>query len=180
MNQTITRPLFLIGYMGSGKTTLGRAIAKATGREFFDLDFYISQRFRMSVTDLFATRGEEGFRIAEASMLREAGEFCNAVIACGGGTPCFHGNMDYMLSRGPVVWLQASPERLAERLAKGQARRPLLAGLSPAELPEFIRQGLLKRMDHYSRASHTFESSQLEDRRQIASAVKQFLDAGII
>lgn len=114
-------PIFLIGYMGCGKTTFGRALAKATGRDFIDLDFYISQRFRATIPEIFAAQGESGFRRMEGAMLREAGEFPGVVVACGGGTPCFGSNLDYMLGRGTVVWLQASRQRLLERLLEGSA-----------------------------------------------------------
>ena len=81
--------VFLIGYMGSGKTTLGKAYSAATGLQFVDLDWYIEERMHKSISDLFAERGEEGFRLLEQKMLHEAGEFENVLIACGGGTPCF-------------------------------------------------------------------------------------------
>ena len=81
--------VFLIGYMGSGKTTLGKAYSAATGLQFVDLDWYIEERMHKSISDLFAERGEDGFRLLEQKMLHEAGEFENVLIACGGGTPCF-------------------------------------------------------------------------------------------
>ena len=168
-------PIFLIGYMGCGKTTLGRALARATGRPFYDLDFYIEQRFRSSVSRLFEQRGEDGFRQLEKAMLREVGEFDNAIISCGGGTPCFFDNMDYMLARGRVVWLQATPERLCERLAVSRSRRPLLSALSDSELLDFIERGLEARRLYYERASAVFDSTQLENRRQISDSVSRFL-----
>lgn len=168
-------PIFLIGYMGCGKTTLGRALAKATGRPFYDLDFYIEQRFRSSVSRLFEERGEEGFRRLEKAMLREVGEFDDAIVSCGGGTPCFFDNMDYMLARGRVVWLQADPGRLCERLAVGRSRRPLLSALSDSELLGFIERGLETRRHHYERATSVFDSTQLENRRQISDSVNRFL-----
>ncbi len=168
-------PIFLIGYMGCGKTTLGRALAKATGRPFYDLDFYIEQRFHSSVSQLFEQRGEEGFRQLEKVMLREVGEFDNAIVSCGGGTPCFFDNMDYMLARGRVIWLHATPERLCERLAVSRNKRPLLSSLSDSELFDFIKLGLETRRPYYERASAVFDSTQLEDRRQISDSVKRFL-----
>lgn len=169
------RPLFLVGYMGVGKTTFGRALARATGRQFIDLDFYIEQRFRRSVAQIFAERGEEGFRKLEAAMLREAGEFDNVIISCGGGTPCFGDNMDYMLSRGLTVHLTASEDRLVERLGTGASRRPLVAGKSPGELREFIRSHLAARLPHYNRAHIEFCGDSLESIRQIDRSVRDFL-----
>ena len=127
--------IFIIGYMACGKTTFGRALARRLGYDFIDLDFYIEQRFRRSVRQIFADSGEEEFRRLEASMLREAGEFENVVVACGGGTPCFFDNMEYMNSRGTTVWLQASVRRTVERLLRAVGKRPLTAQVSPEELP---------------------------------------------
>ncbi|MDE7159816.1 MAG: shikimate kinase [Muribaculaceae bacterium] len=174
-NVTYPRPIFLVGYMGVGKTTFGRALARATGREFIDLDFYIEQRFHRTVSQLFAERGEEGFRLLESAMLREAGEFDNVVVACGGGTPCFSDNMDYMLSRGLTVHLTASEERLLDRLTAGGSRRPLVAGKSREELRRFMRGHLASRLPHYSRAHIQFCGDELENVRQIDCSISRFL-----
>lgn len=120
-------PIFIIGYMACGKTTFGKALAKAKGWEFIDLDFYIEQRFRMPITRIFAEKGEREFRRMESAMLREVGEFENVVVACGGGTPCFMGNMEYMNGRGLTVWLEATVERTVARLLVNNSRRPLMA-----------------------------------------------------
>lgn len=112
------RPIFLIGFMGCGKSTLGRALSKQTGIELIDLDHYIERRFHRSITDIFAIEGETRFRDLERRMLEETGEFENVVIACGGGTPCFGNNMEFMNSHGTTVYLEASEERLLDRLIK--------------------------------------------------------------
>lgn len=168
-------PIFIIGYMASGKTTFGRALARKLGVEFIDLDFYIEQRFRKSVSELFAERGEEGFRKIELAMLREAGEFENCIISCGGGTPCFFDNMDYMLSRGTTVWLEATPERITERILANQGKRPLMEGKSPEEVMTAVKAGLESRQPHYSRAAVRFSGQNLEDRRQINQTVDEFI-----
>ena len=139
MDVSSETPVFIIGYMACGKTTFGRALARTMGRDFIDLDFYIEQRFRLSIRDIFAQRGEVEFRRMEAAMLREVGEFSNVVVACGGGTPCHAGNMDYMLGRGLTVWLQASEERTVARLMANNARRPLMAGKSEEEIRVAVR-----------------------------------------
>ena len=90
------KPLFLVGYMAAGKTTLGRRAAQLLNVEFIDLDAYIESRYRKRVSDLFAERGEEGFRDIERRMLHEVAEFDNVLVATGGGTPCFFDNMEYM------------------------------------------------------------------------------------
>ena len=166
---------FIIGYMACGKTTFGRALARRIGYDFIDLDFYIEQRFRRSVRQIFADSGEEEFRRLEASMLREAGEFENVVVACGGGTPCFFDNMEYMNSRGTTVWLQASVRRTVERLLRAVGKRPLTAQVSPEELPAFIESHLKEREPYYSQAKLRFASDRLESERQIDASVDAFL-----
>ena len=104
--------IFLTGYMASGKTTLGKAFARACNLGFIDLDWYIEERMHMSVRDIFAERGEDGFRQLEKNMLHEVSEFENVVVACGGGTPCFFDNMDVMNSRGITVFLDAAQDVL--------------------------------------------------------------------
>ena len=112
--------IFLIGYMGAGKTTLGKAFARAMGLTFVDLDWYIEERFHKTVGQIFAERGEEGFRELEKRMLHEAAEFEDVVISTGGGTPCFLDNMEYMNRQGMTLYLKASPEVLAAHLRMGR------------------------------------------------------------
>ena len=108
--------IILIGYMGAGKTTVGKALSKELGIIFYDLDWYIESRMRKSVSQIFAERGEEGFRQIEYNMLHEVAEFENVIISCGGGTPCFFDNMDYMNSLAETVYLKAEPEVLRTHL----------------------------------------------------------------
>lgn len=168
-------PLFILGYMACGKTTFGRALARATGREFIDLDFYIEQRFHKSIPEIFAERGENEFRRMESAMLREVGEFENVIIACGGGTPCFNDNMDYMLGQGTTLFLEASEERIISRLLINSSRRPLMAGKKPDEIRQAVRDGLAERMPFYTRAHIRFSGEELEDRNQISLSVSNFL-----
>ena len=172
---TLRRPIFIMGYMACGKTTFGRALARRLGREFIDLDFRIEQRFRTSIREIFASRGEEEFRNIEAAMLREVGEMENVVIACGGGTPCFHSNMDFMLANGATLWLEASPERIVERLTRNRSRRPLMADKSEEELLQAVVTGLEPRIPQYSRAEIRFNGDELENRRQIDASIDRFL-----
>ena len=97
--------IFLIGYMGAGKTTLGKAFAKKYNLSFVDLDWYIEERFHKTVQELFAERGEDGFRELERNMLHEVADFENVIISTGGGAPCFFDNMDFMNKSGITVFL---------------------------------------------------------------------------
>ena len=154
--------IILIGYMGAGKTTVGKALSKELGIIFYDLDWYIESRMRKKVSQIFAERGEEGFRQIERSMLHEVAEFEDVVISCGGGTPCFFDNMDYMTQQADVVWLKAEPEVLYKHLLMGKTERPLLKGKSPEELISFIRQQLEQRTPYYSKATHAVDVSLMD------------------
>ncbi len=137
--------IFLIGYMGAGKTTLGKAFSRELGLTFIDLDWYIEERFHKTVQQLFSERGEQGFRELEQKMLHEVAEFEDVVISAGGGTPCFFDNMDYMNACGDTVFLQVEPEVLFHRLKVAKQQRPLLANKSDEELMNFICEALQKR-----------------------------------
>lgn len=166
--------------MGCGKSTLGRALGRATSMEFIDLDHYIETRYHKNVREIFATEGEERFRDMERRMLREVGEFENVIIACGGGTPCFHDNIDYMNSRGLTVWLDAGEERTYERLLVGRYKRPSIASLSDDELLVFIRKSLDERRQYYGQAQARFDSSRLDDRDQIQQSLTIFRNQFLI
>lgn len=159
--------------MGSGKTTLGRAYARFTQLEFIDLDWYIEERMHKSIQELFAERGESGFRETERKMLHEAGEFENVIIACGGGTPCFFDNMNYMNEAGDTVFLDVCPEVLFRRLKVAKSKRPLLADKTDEELMKTILSALEQRMPYYSQAQYRFNAEQLESYSQINESVER-------
>lgn len=160
-------PIFLIGLPGAGKTTLGRTLAKCAGLQFIDLDQYIQGRFSCSVSDIFARYGEERFRQIEHNLLHEVGEMRDVVIACGGGTPIYHSNMDYMLERGTVIYLVPDKSRLHQRLCRGRERRPAIAQMDDSQIEAYIERTLLARAPVYERAHHCIESSELEDKPSI-------------
>ena len=165
--------IFLIGYMGAGKTTLGKAFARAMGLTFIDLDWYIEERFHKTIRELFTERGEDAFRDLERRMLHEVGDFEDVVISVGGGTPCFFDNVDYMNSVGETVFLDVDIRVLFRRLKIAKQQRPLLDGKSDDELMLFIQEALQKRLPFYTRAKHTFNGEKLEDRRQIQQSVER-------
>ncbi|MBD5267652.1 MAG: shikimate kinase [Bacteroides sp.] len=170
------RPIFLIGYMGCGKSTLGRTVSAMTGIQFIDLDSYIEGRFRMTVSALFAERGEDGFRDIERAMLHEVGEFENVLVACGGGTPCFFDNMEWMNAHGTTVFLDTSIDKLFARLKRGKHKRPLIADKNDDELLEFINRALEGRMAHYSKAAEVFKSDMLDNEAEKSHTAQRFID----
>ena len=147
--------LYLIGMPGAGKTTLGRALAVAYEMPFLDLDEEIVRREGRGVAAIFATEGEAYFREREAAVLREVlqrpGRF---VLATGGGTPCFHHNLEALLANGPVLYLDVPVVELAARIRVAAAHRPLLAGLPDLEtLTNRLDETLRGRKQFYDRAS---------------------------
>ncbi len=171
--------IIIIGYMGAGKTTVGKALSKELGIPFYDLDWYIESRMHKTVAQLFAERGEEGFRKVERNMLHEVAEFEDVVISCGGGTPCFFDNMEYLNQQGETVYLKADPEVLYGHLQMGKTVRPLLVGKSKEELLAFIREQLEKREPFYTKAKHTLDVSLMDNYEKIkvsVAKVRELLD----
>ena len=167
------RRIIIVGYMGAGKTTVGKALAKELGMQFYDLDWYIEGRMRKTVPQLFAERGEDGFREIERRLLHEAAEFEDVVLSCGGGTPCFFDNMEYMNSQGDTVYLKASPEVLCAHLKMGKTRRPLLEGKDKDELLAFVTEQLARRKDYYTKAKHVLNVDLLDNYEKIKVSVER-------
>ena len=167
------RRIIIVGYMGAGKTTVGKALAKETGLQFYDLDWYIEGRMRKTVPQLFAERGEDGFRQVERTMLHEAAEFEDVILSCGGGTPCFFDNMEYMNAQGDTVYLKASPEVLCAHLRMGKTRRPLLEGKTPEELLGFVTEQLARREQYYLAARHVLDVDLLDNYEKIKVSVER-------
>ena len=165
--------IILIGYMGAGKTTIGKALSKELGIAFYDLDWYIESRMRKTVSEIFAERGEEGFRQIEYNMLHEVAEFEDVIISCGGGTPCFFDNMDYLNQQGQVVYLKAEPEVLYKHLLMAKVERPLLKGKSKEELLTFIKEQLEKREPFYTKAHYTLDVSLMDNYDKIKISVEK-------
>lgn len=158
--------------MGSGKTTIGKALSKDMGLPFYDLDWYIESRMHATIKQLFDRRGEEGFRVIEHNMLHEVAEFEDVIISCGGGTPCFFDNMDYINRQGETVYLKCEPEVLYQHLKMGKTVRPLLLDKTPEEVQEFIKEQLQEREPYYSKAKHTVDVSLMDNYEKIKFTVE--------
>ena len=165
--------IILIGYMGAGKTTIGKALSKRLGLMFYDLDWYIESRMHKTIAQIFADDGEEGFREIEYNMLHEVAEFENVIVSCGGGTPCFFDNMDYLNAQGETIYLQAAPEVLAEHLKMGKVVRPLIVGKTDEELLAYISESLEKREPYYSRAKHILNVDLLNTVEKVEESVDE-------
>ncbi len=153
--------IFLVGYMGAGKTTIGKVLSKLMDLTFIDLDYYIEGRFRKTVAQLFAERGEEGFRSIERNMLHEVAEFEDVLISTGGGTPCFFDNMEFMNQQGTTIYLQVSVDELASRLEVCKHTRPVLKNRTGEELKAFVAESLSGRLPFYQKASIVFDANEL-------------------
>ncbi len=165
--------IILIGYMGAGKTTIGRALAKELGLDFYDLDWYIENRRRKKIPQIFEELGEEGFRKIEYNMLHEVAEFEDVIISCGGGTPCFFDNIDYMNQQAQVVYLHCTPEVLHGHLLMGRVERPLIKGKSPEELISFIKEQLATREQYYTKARYTLDVTLMDNFEKIKITVEK-------
>ena len=159
--------VFLCGYMGSGKTTLGKSLAKVMNLTFIDLDNFIESRQHKTVKEIFAEIGESGFRELERKTLIEVSEFENVVISLGGGTPCFFDNMDIINAAGKSVYLKPTEDVLLARLIKGKHKRPLLADKNDEEILGVIREQLGWREPYYLKSHIVFEASHLECKEDI-------------
>jgi len=169
------KPIFLIGYMAVGKTTLGRALADRLGLRFIDLDEAVEQRAGMTVSEIFASGGQDGFRVMERDALREVAMCGDSIVACGGGTPCYYDNMALMNGAGTTVWLSASDDRLVSRLVEGRASRPIIAGLPDSEIVALARRQMAVREPYYSRSACRFDSSFLETPEEIEATCRKFI-----
>ena len=144
--------IFLVGFMGSGKTTIGKRLAEPIGFDFVDTDRFIEMQQGMTVSELFARHGETAFRKMERNILLEMKKIDYAVVSTGGGLPCHNNNMDVMLANGKVVYLKTSPQALAHRLVRSCTERPLIKGKTGIELRQYIEEKLTEREPFYSRA----------------------------
>ena len=153
--------IFLIGFMGSGKTHWGRIWAQKNQLTFYDLDEQIEKTMGETVANIFEKKGEDNFREMERYVLRKFDVRNNFLMACGGGTPCFFENLHWMNEQGTTIYLQASPQEILEKIMNETEERPLLKKLNSSELLFFIEQKLKEREPFYKQAKHILDVKTL-------------------
>ncbi len=145
--------IFLIGFMGSGKTHWGRLLSEKLSIRFFDLDESVVSNEGKSIQEIFEQKGEEHFRLLEKDALHIITEsHDNFVMACGGGAPCYFNNIEYMNQSGTTVWINTPIEEIFRRLLLEQDQRPLIKGLTPEQLKGFIHKKFSDRKIYYEQA----------------------------
>jgi len=145
--------IFLIGFMGCGKTTLGRKLASRLDYPFMDLDHILEAQVGMTIAEYFSVHGEAAFRQLESEVLKQTHYPENAIISTGGGLPCFFDNIDWMNAHGRSVYIQLPPKTLADRLQHEKVKRPLLRDKHGDDLIAFIADKLTEREFFYNRAT---------------------------
>lgn len=167
--------IFLIGFMGSGKTHWGKIWAKKYQLEFYDLDEIIEKESGHTVAHIFEKEGENRFRELEHKYLRQFEKKRNFLLSCGGGTPCFDENMDWMLAHGLVIYLKAASPYILKRVMEEKEKRPLLKKLNQSELLFFIQHKLEEREPFYRRANFSVEVEKLSDE-SLVSIIREFTE----
>jgi Shikimate kinase len=160
--------IFLIGFMGCGKSTMGRSLASLLNLTFIDLDTYIESKYFKTVPQIFADEGEDGFRQKEHKALEEVALFNDVIIATGGGAPCFFDNVEVMNSAGHCIFLDVAIDSLVKRLIHSKTERPLIKGKSPDELKTFIEALMQKRRPFYEKAKYILKGNELHPSDVIA------------
>ncbi|OYW82100.1 MAG: hypothetical protein B7Y37_00690 [Sphingobacteriia bacterium 28-36-52] len=161
--------IFLIGMMGSGKSFWKQRLSAKLKTGGYDLDGIIESVEEKSIAELFEEEGEISFRKTEAKLLRWFGEKKSFVLATGGGTPCFHQNMEWMNQQGITIWLDEPVEVLVERLLPEIAQRPLLKNLSTQQLQSFIQNKLIERSPFYNQAKKKLSGSEINLKNLIVN-----------
>ena len=165
----------LVGYMGSGKSTTGKDLAKALGYQFIDLDDFIEKKYQLKIAEIIEKEGELGFRKKEREALKEVLTTTNIVLSLGGGTPVYYDNMDEIVKNSISVFMRVQLPQLVKRLENKKENRPLIAHLNKEELTEFIAKHLFERNQYYEKAKYTISisnQSTLEILDQIMNHLK--------
>ncbi len=163
--------VYLIGFMASGKTTIGQELAKTLSYEFIDLDAYIGNKYNKTIKQIFEINGEDHFRIIENEALREVASIeGDIIIAAGGGTSCFYNSIDFMNKTGLTIYLKVEVAELLARLIESKIDRPLLWGKSKQELNDYIIRVLEEREKYYDKAKIVIQTSK-SNTNQIAQTI---------
>lgn len=149
--------------MGSGKSYWAQRIAEKTKMDWMDLDQQIEKDTSMTIREIFAVNGENFFRKKERDALQELSKYDNIIVATGGGTPCFHDNMQWMNERGTTIWIDEPIDILSARLRKEKEHRPLIKDLSEEELQQFLSRMLAERSPFYLQAQHHLQNGNISD-----------------
>jgi len=163
--------VYIIGFMGSGKSTAGKKLAASLGWTFIDLDRKIEERAGKTIPQIFAQDGEEQFRKIESDVLKSVKDKTETIVSTGGGTPCHGENMEIMLETGLTVYLKMTPEQLAKRLLESTGERPLIKNIPDDQLYGFIEKKLGVREKWYNKANIIIEGANLDIGR-LSSFIK--------
>lgn len=167
--------IYLIGFMGSGKSTTGRRLAAGLGWYFIDLDRKIEEETGLRIPELFSRYGEAGFRETETRVLRALRPLSGTVVSTGGGAPCFNDNMKFMLETGLTIYLKLTPAQLKKRLEASRTERPLLKGVSRENLLDFVSGKLSEREQWYAMAEMTIDGT-FTDYPSLVTMIRQHFD----
>jgi len=155
--------IFLIGFMGSGKTYWGRKLSEKLGIRFFDLDEQVEEQAGKSIVEIFDADGEEKFRLLEKEVLHIITESHDSfVMACGGGSPCYFNNIDYMNRQGTTVWINTPLDVIYQRLYDEMDKRPLIRKFTTDQLKNFIGRKFADRRIYYEQASVFIDQQPVE------------------
>ncbi len=169
----LTKHIILVGYMGSGKSTIGRMLSEQLDSNFIDSDSAIEAQTGKSIREIFAEKGEDHFRDLERTFCESLADLKPSVIATGGGVPCFQNNMDLLKAHGVVVYVNASLQTLARRLKEERAIRPLVAELDDNAIFPFVEEQLTWRKEFYKQA-HVFLPNELhKPDKVVANLLKE-------
>ncbi|WP_375241048.1 shikimate kinase [Polaribacter sp.] len=169
--------IILLGYMASGKSTIGREASKKLNTNFIDLDDYISNREKMTISEIFKNKGEIYFRIKENKYLKEILDSEeDFILSLGGGTPCYAGNMDLIkASTATSIYIKASIKTLVDRLKNEKNTRPLVSELTDDKLSEYVAKHLFERRFFYEQADTTINSDNLTSK-EVVTEIKKLLN----
>ena len=155
--------IFLIGFMGAGKSYWGRKLSEKLGIRFFDLDEQVTEHAGKSIVEIFEVDGEEKFRLLEKEVLHIITESHDSfVMACGGGSPCYFNNIDYMNRTGTTVWINTPFEMIYQRLLDEKDKRPMIREFSPVQLKNFIARKFADRRIYYEQAGVFIDEQPVE------------------